>query len=128
MVLGVFFVPYLTSDIALADNPSSGVIHGLKTAPEVVGELLVKNLAMSSAMAVTHRRNNDELNAQKSERVTRRTANLICSVNLDLVKEGLKKLQQTIATGKGEYQDFLNRWGYDYEQQEIIQQVITRIS
>ncbi len=122
-----FFVPYLTSDISLADNPSSGVVNALKTAPEVVSELLVKNLAMSSAMAVTHRRNNDESNAQGSERVTRRTANLIRLVNLDLVTEGLNKLQTTIATGEGEYQDFLNRWGYDREQQQVIQQAISKI-
>ena len=122
-----FFVPYLTSDLTLADNPSVGVVNALKTAPEVVSELLVKNLAMSSAMAVTHHRNNDESNAQESERVTRRTANLIRLVNLDLVTEGLHKLQTTIATGEGEYQDFLNRWQYDREQQEVIQQAIYKI-
>lgn len=123
-----FFVPYLTSELTLADNPSSGVINALKTSPEIVGELLVKNLAMSSGMAVTHRRNNDESSALSSERVTRRTANLIDLVNLDLIREELSKLQTTIATGKGEYQDFLNRWGYDRQQQEVIQQAIARIS
>ena len=123
-----FFVSYLTSDITLADNPSSGVVNGLKTAPEVVSELLVKNLAMSSAMAVTHRRNSDESNAQASERVTKRTANLIRLVDLDLVKQGLNKLQATIITGEGEYREFLNRWGYDREQQEVIQQAIAGIN
>ena len=123
-----FFVPYLTSEVTLADNPSSGVINALKTAPEVVSELLVKNLAMSSAMAITHRRNNDESNAQGSERVALRTANLIRLVNLDLVTEELNKLKATIATGEGEYQEFLKRWNYDREQQEVIQQAIAQVS
>jgi hypothetical protein len=122
-----FFVSYLTSDLTLADNPSLGVINALKTAPEVVGELLVKNLAMSSAMAVTHRRDRDETQAQNSERVTKRTANLIRLVNLDFITAELDKLQTTIVTGEGEYQNFLQRWGYDRTQQEVIQQTITEV-
>lgn len=122
-----FFVSYLTSDMTLADRPASGAIDALKTAPEVISELLVKNLAMSSAMAITHRRNQDETNAQGSERVTKRTANLIRLVNLDLVTEELNKLKATIATGEGEYQDFLKRWGYDRQQQEVIQQAIAQV-
>jgi hypothetical protein len=123
-----FFVAYLTSDLTLADNPTLGVINALKAAPEIVGELLVKNLAMSSAMAVTHRRDRDEIQAQNSERVTRRTANLIRLVNLDLITAELEKLQTTIVTGEGEYRDFLKRWGYDRTQQEIIQQAITSLA
>jgi hypothetical protein len=119
-----FFVSYLTSDISLADNPSVGVINGLKTVPEVVSELLVKNLAMSSAMAVIHRRNNDQKNIAGSERVCRRTVNLMQQVKLDLITEELQKLQTTIATGEGDYTDFLEQWGYDNEQQEVIQKAI----
>jgi hypothetical protein len=122
-----FFVAYLTSDLTLPDYPSLGVINALKTAPEIVGELLVKNLAMSSAMAVTHRRDRDETQAQNSERVTKRTANLIRLINLDFIKAELGKLQTTIVTGEGEYRDFLQRWGYDRTQQEIIQQAITEV-
>lgn len=123
-----FFVSYLTSDMSLADAPSLGVIEGLKTAPEVVGELLVKNLAMSSAMAVTHRRNHDRENAAASQRVARRTNNLINRVDLDSIAEELKQLQITIDTGNGSYTDFLNRWGYDAEQQEVIRQAIAEVN
>lgn len=120
-----FFVSYLTSDISLADHPSVGVINGLKTAPELVSKLLVKNLAMSSAMAVTHRRNNDEKNVKGSDRVYRRTVNLMQQVKLDLVTAELQKLQTTITTGEGDYTDFLERWDYDDEQQEVIQKAIS---
>ncbi|MGK7956457.1 MAG: hypothetical protein AB4063_14595 [Crocosphaera sp.] len=115
-----FFVIYLTSDISLADHPSEGVINALKTSPKIVSELLVKNLAMSSAMAVTHRRNNDEENAQSSEQVSRRTHNLIKQINLDLIKEKLDELKQTIINNDGSYQTFLEKWRYDEEQKQII--------
>ncbi|WP_036479071.1 hypothetical protein [Myxosarcina sp. GI1] len=122
-----FFVPYLTGDLTLADNPSSGVIEALKTAPEIVGELLVKNLAMSTAMAVVHQRNQDLENALGSEQVARRTANLIRQMNLDIVKTEITKLEQTIAKGEGNYQSFLKRWGYDAEQQQAIYKAIKAI-
>lgn len=116
-----FFVTYLTSEKKLADTPEEEVINALKTSPEIVSELLVKNLAMSSAMAITHRRNNDENAALGSQKVSQRTAKLIQQVELDLVKEKLGKLQETIMTGKGDYTTFLERWGYDEEQKTVIQ-------
>ncbi len=67
-----FFVTYLTSDGNLADNPSPEVVRALQSSPEIVAELLVKNLAMSAAMAVTHRRNGLEEMAQGSDRVRSR--------------------------------------------------------
>ncbi len=115
-----FFVAYLTGDYALADSPSLGVVTALQKSPEIVSELLVKNLAMSSAMAITHLRNRDRDNASSSQTVCRLTANLIELMDLDLVKSGLKELKTTIDSGDGEYRDFLARWGYDREQQIAI--------
>lgn len=123
-----FFVIYLTSDLSLADHPSEGVINALKTSPEIVGELLVKNLAMSSAMAITHRRNNDEEKAQGSEKVSQRTSNLIKQINLELIKEKLVKLRETIINNDGSYQTFLDKWGYDEEQKEVMKQNIEKIT
>ena len=81
-----FFVAYLTSDMSLADNPTIGVINGLKSSLEVVSELLIKNLAMSSAMVITHNRNNDQNNAEGSQRVCQRTSNLIEQVKSESQK------------------------------------------
>jgi hypothetical protein len=122
-----FFVTYLTDSRPLADNPSNGVIEALKTSPEIVGELLVKNIAMSSAMAVTHRRNNDEENAKGSDSVRQRTANLIQKINSNLVAEELKKMRESAATGEGNYKAFLRRWGYDEEQKQVIQKAISEV-
>ncbi|MEA5534356.1 hypothetical protein [Crocosphaera sp. XPORK-15E] len=115
-----FFVTYLTSDKYLADTPTKEVINALKTSPEIVSELLVKNLAMSSAMAITHRRNNDEEMAQGSDTVCQRTTKLIQQVELCLIQEKLQQLQETIVTGSGKYAPFLERWGYDEEQKKVI--------
>ena len=120
-----FFVAYLTSDMSLADNPSSGVINGLKAAKEVVNELLVKNLAMSAAMAVAHNRNHDLDNVKGSQKVIQRTSNLIQKINSDTINNELEKLQDTIVKGQGEYEDFLERWNYDLEQKQAIQQAIS---
>lgn len=122
-----FFVAYLTGELPLADNPSMGVINALKSAPDLVGELLVKNVAMSTAMAITHQRNNDEANAQGSQLVSQRSTNLIKQLNLDSVTDELNKLKVTLATGKGSYQEFLQKWGYDREQKEMIAQAIAEI-
>src|SRR3712207_1870602 len=82
-----FFVTYLSSEGTLADNPSPAVIQALKSSPDTVAELLVKNLAMSAAMAVTHRRNDNEQMAQGSDRVRSRTTNLIKQLKLVQVRE-----------------------------------------
>lgn len=115
-----FFVVYLTDERSLVDQPQPAVLQGLRQQPEVVGDLLVKNLAMSSAMALHHQRNQDSVIALKSQRASRRAAGLIQSLELDNTTTKLQHLQATIAAGSGEYQDFLDRWHYDSEQQQAI--------
>jgi hypothetical protein len=117
-----FFVTYLTDDCPLADQPSDAVIRALQSAPAIVPELLVKNLAMSSAMAVAHRRNQNEAMAQGSDRVQARTARLIQKVQMAEVTEQATQLQHSAATSSGEYEAFLQRWGYDSEQRQVIEQ------
>lgn len=123
-----FFVAYLTSDIPLADNPSLGVIEGLKSATDICSDLLVKNLAMSSAMVITHKQNNNLEGALGSQRVCQRTSNLIQQLDIKLIREKLGKLRTTIECGYGEYQEFLEHWGYDEQQKQAIQEAIFRLS
>ena len=122
-----FFVAYLTSKLPLADNPSIGILNGLKSSIEVSSELIIKNLAMSSAMAIVHARNNDSDNLKGSQKVCRRTGYLIQQLDSTMIREQLRKLQNTIDTGEGEYLDFLNRWGYNTEQKKAIQTAIAKI-
>jgi hypothetical protein len=122
-----FFVTYLTDERPFAEQPAQEIILALQTAPEIVSELLVKNLAMSTAMVLTHRRNSNEELARGSEIVQRRTTNLIKLLKLDLIIEKLQKLGESITTGEGNYQAFLRRWDYDREQLHRIQQVLGEI-
>ena len=119
-----FFVAYLTDDLPLADNPTNGVIKGLKTTPEVVEDLLVKNLAMSAGMKLTHLRNQDPSAAESSARVNARTIKLIKEINSQQIQQELETLQSTIVKGEGNYQEFLTKWGYDQEQKEEIKEAV----
>ena len=119
-----FFVTYLSDDRPLADYPSEAILTALRSAPDIVAELLVKNLAMSSAMAVYHRRNQDETAAQGSDRVQQRSLHLICRLELPQLREQAQALHESTATGQGSYSAFLNRWNYDAEQRQVIQQSI----
>jgi hypothetical protein len=124
-----FFVTYLTDERSFADRPSESTIEALKSSPTIVSELLVKNVTMSAAMAITHRRNNDENAAQGSDRVCRRSVQLIQKLKLDAIETELKQLHQSVVTGEGSYKDFLDSWGYagDREQMQTIQQAIENI-
>jgi hypothetical protein len=121
-----FFVTYLTSDSPLANHPSPEVFRALQTAPQWVADLLVKNLAMSTAMILTHQRHQKPDMAAGSTQVQQRTLALIAEISLPAVDVQLRQLRQSL-TGEGEYQAFLNRWGYDNEQRQAIQRVLEQV-
>lgn len=114
-----FFVTYLTDERSQFDHPTDAVLTALLSSAEIVSELLVKNLAMSTAMAIAHRRKGNEAMAQGSDRVRSRTTRLIQRLNLDLIQTKAAQLRQS-ATSDGPYQSFLDRWGYDAEQRIAI--------
>lgn len=122
-----FFVTYLTPEVSIADNPSTFVVQALRTNPQNVAELLVKNLAMSAAQAVLHRRNQKQEMAEGSERVRKRTARLIELLELSSVYERAQELLETAATGEGSYKAFLERWGYDAQQRQVICQALKQV-
>ncbi len=119
-----FFVSYLTSDSSLPDNPSQAVIQALRANSETVADLLVKNLAMSAASAVAHRRNHNQEMVASSGIVTRRTANLIELLQLPAIYQHSQNLLETVTNKEGSYKAFLERWGYDAEQQQAICQAL----
>lgn len=117
-----FFVTYLSDERPIADPPSAGVIAALKTAPAIVAPLMVKNLAMSTSMAIAHRRNQDEALAQGSDRVKARSAYILQAIRSNETTAQIHALITTINTQAGDYATFLKRWGYDAEQQQAIRQ------
>ncbi len=119
-----FFVTYLTSDLSYTEYPSLEVITALKTSPILVNELLVKNLAMSTAMVIYHRKQGDEENARGSERVQEKTGQLIKQLLSPELGEKLQQLATSLNREQGEYQAFLERWGYDDCQRQAIAEII----
>ena len=119
-----FFVTYLTSDLSYSEYPSLEVITALKTSPIFVNELLVKNLAMSTAMVIYHRSQGDEENAKGSEKVQEKTSQLIKQLLSPALGEKLQQLATSLNTGQGEYQAFLELWGYDNCQRQAIAEII----
>lgn len=119
-----FFVSYLTDSRPLADSPSPSIFKALESAPEIVVELLAKNLAMCSAMVVHHQQNQDDEAANKSKTVRSRTTKLIKSLNIPSLSSNIQELYQATTTGQGNYKDFLTRWGYDTEQLKAIKEAI----
>lgn len=122
-----FFVTYLTDERPFIDSPSTGIIVALRSSPNIVGELLVKNLVMSSASALAHRRNQDEAMVKGSEQVRDRTSSLIKTVKLPIVSEKLQEMEKSLSTGEGEYEAFLERWGYDAEQKKVMKSAILKV-
>ncbi len=120
-----FFVCFLTGEWKLADMPSDAVIRALQSAPDKIAELLVKNLAMSTAMAIYHKRAGNTEQAQGSDRVAKRTALLIEKVNLGEVYKIATQMQKSATSGNGEYSAFLEKWGYDAEQKQAIANVLS---
>jgi len=118
-----FFVTYLSDERPIADPPSAAVIAALKMAPATVAPLMVKNLAMSTAMAIAHRRNQDEALAQGSDRVKMRSVYILQAIQSDETVAQIAALITSIDTQAGDYATFLKRWGYDPEQQQAIRQM-----
>ena len=122
-----FFVCFLTGEWQLADNPSSGIIKALQSEPEAIAELLVKNLAMSTAIAIVHQRSGNIEQAQGSKRVAKRTALLMEKVDLVEVRTIAAQMQNSASTNTGEYVSFLEKWGYDVEQKQAIANVLANV-
>lgn len=133
-----FFVTFLTGESPLADDLPLPILQGLRSAPEQVASLLAKNLAMSTAMAITHRRHHRDEMAAGSDRVQRRSMNLIQQLQLATVIEQVQAMQHSAkvsvaaAAGAPErqrhplpYEAFLTRWGYDADQRAAIAQACT---
>ena len=115
-----FFVVSLAGESALMDRMPDAVAGQLRSAGAGVVDLSVRNLAMSTAMAVHHKRNGDQLQQAGSERVTVRCTELLRLLEPPLVKERLEQLLAAAIDNQGDDVAFLNKWGYDAEQKRAI--------
>lgn len=122
-----FFVASLTSDSPLMDRLPEPLVYQLRLAGEGVVDLTVRNLAMSTAMGVHHKRNHDQSMFAGSRRVRSRCLELLRMLEPHQVKTRVEKLVDGI-NSIGEDKEFLSRWGYDDEQISEIEAAINEIA
>jgi hypothetical protein len=123
-----FFVSYLTEDWEISSQQINAIIAAIASVPVPASELLVKNLSMSTAMAIAHRRAGNDTQAEGSDRVARRSTELMRSANLDEIERIASQMQYSAQTGEGEYADFLQKWGYDAEQRGAIAMALLAVT
>jgi hypothetical protein len=122
-----FFVTYLTDSRELIDSLLPVVASALVQAPAIAPELLVKNLAMSTAMEITHCRSSNPILAAQSAQVQQRTAALMTRLGFPYFKTEADGLWQGVTLEAGSYAAFLKKWGYDAEQREAIAQCLKAV-
>ena len=121
-----FFVVSLSIDCPLMDRFPDALIFQLRSCGEIVVDLTVKNLAMSSAMVITHRSNNDPQEIQ-SERIKIRCIELLKLLDSSKVKKRLEVLLEA-TKGNGTDLEFLNKWDYNDEQIKAISESIYEVA
>ncbi len=122
-----FFVTYLTAPDPICDEPQPEVIAAIAAHPEIAADLLVKNIAMSTAQQLYHQRRNDSEMMASSATVAARTTKMIEALNLPQIQSMFRELANTIQTGTGSYTEFLTRWGYDDEQKQSIDKIVSQL-
>ena len=121
-----FFAISLSIDCALMDRFPDALIFQLRSSGEIVVDLTVKNLAMSSAMIIAHRNNKDPQEIQ-SKRIKIRCIELLKLLDSTQVKERLDVLLEA-TKGNGTDLRFLNRWGYNDKQINAISESIYEVA
>ena len=123
-----FFVISLAGDSALMDRLPEALVGKLRSCGEGVVDLTVRNLAMSAAMAVHHRKQSDEMQAAGSERVNLRCTELLRQLEPNSVKARLETLLAAASNNQGSDVAFLDRWGYDANQKIAIARAIEDVA
>ncbi len=129
-----FFVVSLTGEAPLLDRLPEPLVAALRQAGAGVVDLTARNLAMSTAMVLHHRRSGDREHEAGSERVQLRSTELLRHLEPVAVKERLETLLTAAAERGGagqavqEDRAFLERWGYDAEQRQAIAAAIEAVA
>jgi len=121
-----FFVVSLSIDCPLMDRFPDALIFQLRNSGEIVVDLTVRNLAMSSAMIITHRNNKDPQEIQ-SERIKIRCIELLKLLDSTQVKKRLDVLLEA-TKGNGTDLKFINKWGYNDKQINAISESIYEVA
>ena len=118
-----FFVVALAGASPLLDRPPTPILELLHRSGEAVVDLVVRNLAMGTAMVLAHQRAGQEEQACGSLQVQRRAQALLAQLDPPAVRQ---RLGQLLAATEGQGPDvaFLERWGYDAAQRQAIARIV----
>ena len=122
-----FFVISLASHCPLMDQLPEPVIFKLWEGKELIVDLIVRNLAMSTAMSLHHRRTKNSDQEDGSNRISDRCLDLLRLLEPNSVKSRIEQMLEGIQ-GKGNDAIFIEKWNYDKEQKEAIKSRITSIA
>ena len=122
-----FLVITLASDCPLMDRLPEPVIFKLWEGEELIIDLIVRNLAMSTAMSLHHKRTQNSDQEDGSKRVSARCTDLLRLLDPNSVKSRIEEMLKGIQ-GKGNDAVFLEKWNYDKEQKEAIKSRITSVA
>lgn len=123
-----FFVITLAGESPLLDRLPDPLVIKLRAGGASIVDLTVRNLAMSTAMAVEHQRRQDEQQQAGSVRVTARCTELLRLLQPESVKTRLEQLLEAVDHNRGKDVNFLERWGYDADQRKAIGESIVAIA
>lgn len=118
-----FFVVALAGPSPLLDHLPTPIMEQFQCGGEAVVDLVARNLAMGTAMALEHQQQGHGEQAKGSLQVQRRAQALL--TQLDPLAAG-QRLDQLLAATEGHGADvaFLERWNYDDAQRQAIAQVV----
>lgn len=125
-----FFVVALTGENPLMDRLPEPLLLQLQRHGAPLVDLTARNLAMSTAMALHHRRSDDAAQQAASLRVQARCTELLRHLDTNLVKARLETLLAAALGQTADHPDlgFLERWGYDAEQKQAIARAIEAVA
>ncbi len=121
-----FFVISLASDSPILDRLPEAVVIQLRLSGERIVDLVIRNLAMSTAMAIQHEREKNLTQKESSKKISYRCKELLLLLDPRIVKVKLETLLEA-TKGHGDYVEFLERWGYDKDQLIAISESINSI-
>ncbi len=122
-----FFAVSLSVDCPLLDRLPEPLIIQFRSVGEIVIDITVKNMAMSTAMAVVHEEKNDFIMMERSRRISRRCQELLINLEPHAVKNRLEKFLAGLE-GSGEDSKFIDKWGYNFSQKSAITNAIYKIA
>lgn len=139
-----FFVAWLSDEWSLDNKSSERIFEILRnkdaTSAEVLAEILVKNLTMSSAMVLRHQQDGKDSLAKGSQTVQNRTGLVMERLGKDktstvstCLQSKSRELLAAIESAKSDngkdmpFKDFLTRWNYDLKQLDAMEDSLNSV-